>query len=428
MKAYPWMLQEILFRLGFSRTSLVDHLTSCFYGFELSQKVRQENMKSFKPLQTIVAALAIASCAQLGHSAELSAALEATKSSYVDVFSQLSPSFDSTNNLPGSNRYLSYFAFDLSELPEGTEIISAEIHVFDLEPFIVGTNEMALLDVAGDWTEETLTYQLAMEQYGAALGTDEFGGDVSAFDADKILWFGEAIMDNEDPPGRATINSTRPFLAVDPYTAEELVAELNTRIASGDTIITCAMRGKTTQYHYITGIEYPSENGPTLQVTLAFGGGAGSTIAYNFDNGDLDGWSQILTSDVENGPTALGLISETDPNVDNSVPLLQLSSPSFIGPVPFEAEDGTNTRDQAHETLVVRSPEFKINPTGSIFFALISGSNYLSYRECRRSSRSGIHRYIASCSIFKRALDQSRRHQPGHLADNRVPAVWSRSG
>ncbi len=177
-----------------------------------------------------------------------------------------------TDNLPGSNRYLSYFAIDLSELPEGTEIISAEIHVFDLEPFIVGTNEMALLDVAGDWTEETLTYQLAMEQYGTALGTDEFGGDFSAFDADKILWFGEAIMDNEDPPGRATINSTRPLLAVAPYTDEELVAELNTRIASGDTIITCAMRGKTTQYHYITGIEYPSENGPTLQVTLAFGG------------------------------------------------------------------------------------------------------------------------------------------------------------
>ncbi len=331
-------------------------------------------MKSFKPLQPIVAAFAIASCAQFGQSAELSAAIEATKSSYVDVFSQLSPSFDSTNNLPGSNRYLSYFAFDLSELPEGTQIVSAEIHVFDLDPFIVGTNEMALLDVPGDWTEETLTYQLAMEQYGAALGTDEFGGDISAFDADKILWFGEAVMDNEDAPGQATINSTRPFLAVDPYTSEQLVEELNARIASGDTIVTCAMRGKTTQDHYVTGIEYPEENGPTLQVTLSFGAAAGTTTTYNFDNGDLDGWTQILTSDVENGPTGLALISESDPTVGNSVPPVPLSSPSFIGPVPFEAEDGTNTRDQQHNTLLTRSPEFQIYPNGSISFALIGGS------------------------------------------------------
>lgn len=331
-------------------------------------------MKLTKNIQTGVALIALTASVQMSQGVELSASIEATKSSYVDIFSQFSPSFDSTNNLPGSNRYLSYFAFDLSELPDGADIVSAEIHVFDLDPFIIGTNELALLDVPGDWTEETLTYDLAVQQYGAALGTDELGGDISAYDFEKIAWFGEALMDNENAPGTAAINSTRPFLAVDPYTPEQLTAELNARRAAGDTIVTFAMRGKTTLDHYITGIEYPSENGPTLQVTLSFGGGNGTTTAFNFDNGDLDGWTQILTSDLENGPTELGLISETDPAVGNSVPPVPLSSPSFIAPVPFEAEDGTNTRDQQHKTLLIRSPEFQIYPNGSISFALIGGS------------------------------------------------------
>jgi hypothetical protein len=331
-------------------------------------------MKLTKNIQIGAALIALTASVQMSQGVELSASIEATKSSYVDIFSQFSPSFDSTNNLPGSNRYLSYFAFDLSELPDGADIVTAEIHVFDLDPFIIGTNELALLDVPGDWTEETLTYDLAIQQYGAALGTDEFGGDVAAYDSEKIAWFGEAQMDNENAPGTAAINSTRPFLAVDPYTPEHLTDELNARRAAGDTIVTFAMRGKTTQDHYITGIEYPSENGPTLQVTLSFGGGNGATTAFNFDNGDLDGWTQILTSDLENGPTELGLISETDPAVGNSVPPVPLSSPSFIAPVPFEAEDGTNTRDQQHKTLLIRSPEFQVYPNGSISFALIGGS------------------------------------------------------
>ena len=96
--------------------------------------------------------------------------------------------------------------------------------------------------------------------------------------------------------------------------------------------------------------------------------------AWDFDDGTLQGWTQILTSTTENGPTALGLISENDPAVGDSVPPEPLSAPAFIGPVPFEAEDGTNTRDQAHETLLTRSPEFRIYPNGQISFALIGGS------------------------------------------------------
>jgi hypothetical protein len=95
---------------------------------------------------------------------------------------------------------------------------------------------------------------------------------------------------------------------------------------------------------------------------------------YDFDDGTLQGWTQVATSTLAGGPTELGIISDTDPTVGNSVPPLALSSPSFIGPVPFEAEDNTNTRDQAHQTLVVRSPEFRIHPNGQISFALIGGS------------------------------------------------------
>ena len=73
------------------------------------------------------------------------------------------------------------------------------------------------------------------------------------------------------------------------------------------------------------------------------------------------------------GGNELGLILTEDPKVGNSVPPTPLSAPALVGPVPFEDPSGDNTRDQAHATLVLRSPAFPLYADGEISFSLIGG-------------------------------------------------------
>jgi hypothetical protein len=96
-------------------------------------------------------------------------------------------------------------------------------------------------------------------------------------------------------------------------------------------------------------------------------------LSYDFDDKTLQGWTQVLVS--ETGPTELGVISIDDPAVGNSVPPTPLSAPAFVGPVPFEDPSGDNTRDQAHATLVLRSPAFPLYADGEISFSLIGGAH-----------------------------------------------------
>ena len=98
----------------------------------------------------------------------------------------------------------------------------------------------------------------------------------------------------------------------------------------------------------------------------------GTVYTYGFDDETLQGWQQVKTS--ETGPEKLGLMSQNNPEVGDSAPPAPLTSPAFIGPVPFEAQDGDNTRDRAHDTLVLRSPEFPLYANGEISFALVGGS------------------------------------------------------
>jgi len=274
----------------------------------------------------------------------------------------------------GHVELLSYQAFNLSQLPEGFEIVGATLSVFDSEPAYEDVVEAALLDVPTDWDRATLTYEIAMAQYGAIEATDD-EGPIAAFDPAKLLWLGEAVMDNQDAPGEATVGSRREMLSRDPFTEADLVAALENERVNGDGLVTMVLHGTTRNDNIILGINFSdSEKGPTLSLTLAVPGGAGTTTTYDFDDGTLQGWTQVMTSNTENGPAELGLIGEDDPAVGNSVPPLPLTAPFFVGPVPFEAEDGTNTRDQAHEALLIRSPEFHIYPNGQISFALIGGS------------------------------------------------------
>ena len=270
---------------------------------------------------------------------------------------------------------LSYLAFDLNQLPQGFEIVGATVSVFDIEPEHEDEVEITFLDVPTDWDRATLTYDMAVAQYGAVEATDSNDEPIAALDPAKILWLGKALMDNQTIPGTSTAIRTE-MLSVSPFEEADLVAALKEEQTNGDGLVTMAIHGTTRNNNQILGIGFSdSEKGPTLSLTLAASGGSGTTTTYDFDDRTLQGWTQVWGSTTAGGPTNLGLISEDDPPVGNSVPPLPLSPPSFVGPVPFEAVDGTNTRDQAHETLLIRSPEFRIYPNGQISFGLIGGSH-----------------------------------------------------
>ncbi|WP_411845990.1 hypothetical protein AAFN60_20900 [Roseibacillus persicicus] len=288
-----------------------------------------------------------------------------------DVFGALGEN----QSIPGLQDLLVYLAFDLTTLPEGAVVVSAEVNVFDWNPVDAEVVAMTFVDVPADFDPETLTYELAEASYGAAPISDQENPVVGLQPA-VVRWTGSALMDNTDPPGAATVGSRRTFEASGTYSDEDLVAALNADLSEGDGKVTFAYHGHSLADNSLIGINYPdAEAGPTLQLTVAVPSGAGPTTTYNFDTRTLEGWGNLTASSLPNGPTGHGVISEDDPAVGNSVPPLPQSSPSFIGPVPFEAEDGGNTRDGSHETLVLRSPEFRIYPNGALSFSLIGGSH-----------------------------------------------------
>ena len=121
-------------------------------------------------------------------------------------------------------------------------------------------------------------------------------------------------------------------------------------------------------------------------VGLGGGGGGGGldnviiqqgipTTRFDFDDETLQGWRVVQGSEQANGAQRLGVISQSAPLVGNSVPPVPLNAPAFVGPIPFEAVDGTNTRDQPHEVLVLRSPVFRLYPNGRLSFSLIGGAH-----------------------------------------------------
>jgi hypothetical protein len=87
---------------------------------------------------------------------------------------------------------LSYLAFDLNQLPQGFEIVGATVSVFDIEPEYEDEVEIAFLDVPTDWDRATLTYDIAVAQYGAVVATDSNDEPIAALDPAKILWLGKA--------------------------------------------------------------------------------------------------------------------------------------------------------------------------------------------------------------------------------------------
>lgn len=161
--------------------------------------------------------------------AQIEISTEAHKSAIVDVFCQDCVTeqneilLTAPQTLPGINFFLSYISFDLNNLPRNARIAEASVSVFDANADVDDEfNVLALLDVESDWDEATLTYGSAVETYGARVVGQ--GNDLTVgVEADKVLWSGRALMDNEDAPGQATVGSTRAFQSEDPFTDQNFV-------------------------------------------------------------------------------------------------------------------------------------------------------------------------------------------------------------
>ena len=312
--------------------------------------------------------------------AQLTISQEASRTAVVDALCptcltvDLYPSPYAEQTLPIIQEALSYVGFDLAaNLPEGARITSAALDVFDLNTEVDDQSLfVALMNVASDWDPETLTLEEASKRYGAMTSTSP--SIMVRPNTRRAAWQGEVLMDFESAPGvstakRAVIQSA----AGD--SDQELVDALNLALNEGDGFVTFVFYGKTLDDNAVVGIDFADgEAGPTLTLQLADQGDAGKTAHFDFDGEDADSWQSTFSSSLEGGPEKLGLINTLDAPVGNSVPPVPATGNVFVGPVPFEAEDGTNTRDQAHQSLVYRSPAFTMGQNGRISFALIGGA------------------------------------------------------
>lgn len=336
-------------------------------------------MKLFNSLLSTTVVLSLSVLSPQIH-AQLTMSQEATRSAVVDavcptcVTADLYPSPYAEQTLPGIQEALSYVGFDLAALlPEGAVITSATLDVFDLntdvdDQFLY----VALMNVPSDWDPETLTLDEAKKRYGAVTSNTP-SPNVRA-NARRALWQGEVAMDLESLPGQSTAKRAI-VQSSDGSSDEDLVAALNSTLSEGDGFASFIFYGKTLDDNSMVGIDFgDGEAGPTLTLKLAGGGDAGKTVVYDFDGTDAADWEAVSESTTEGGPNHLGLIHTEDPKVGDSVPPQPLTGSGFVGPIPFESENGSNARDQAHQTLVYRSPEFTMGLNGRISFALIGGA------------------------------------------------------
>lgn len=95
----------------------------------------------------------------------------------------------------------------------------------------------------------------------------------------------------------------------------------------------------------------------------------GQELIFDFEDGTTQGWATILSdTNVPHVFTPTGALSE------NGAAFQAPSSGIFqMLPLEFEAPDGTNTRDGAHSTLLIRSPEFHLTE-GALSIAIAGGS------------------------------------------------------
>jgi hypothetical protein len=84
---------------------------------------------------------------------------------------------------------------------------------------------------------------------------------------------------------------------------------------------------------------------------------------YNFDDGTLQGWSNVRTSSIAGGPYQFTAQDPPNEGVITGHPN-PLSGGFMAAPDPFDSPGLGGTRDFPHQTLLLRSPQFMLEGAG----------------------------------------------------------------
>ena len=98
------------------------------------------------------------------------------------------------------------------------------------------------------------------------------------------------------------------------------------------------------------------------------GSSEAQNLIYDFEDGTSQGWTTI-SSDSEL-PHAFTQTNEASEN-GSTFPVPDSGDYQML-PIVFEAEDGTNVRDNAHQSLIIRSPEFVLGE-GELSVSIVGG-------------------------------------------------------
>lgn len=104
----------------------------------------------------------------------------------------------------------------------------------------------------------------------------------------------------------------------------------------------------------------------TAAVALSAGVAPAQTVTYDFDNGTLQGWTNTRTSSTSENSSFVLYQNTFEPNS----PVAQSGSGQVA---PQVSTFNCCPQDSPHDTLVLTSPQFTLDNTGSITFYLTGG-------------------------------------------------------
>jgi len=96
---------------------------------------------------------------------------------------------------------------------------------------------------------------------------------------------------------------------------------------------------------------------------------ASAALIFNFDDGTLQGWTNVRTSTTPGGSTSFGVSDPLGPSITPN----PRSGNYMVGPDPFGADGGSQARDNPNQTLVLSSPSFYLDGSGDISAWLVGG-------------------------------------------------------
>jgi len=95
----------------------------------------------------------------------------------------------------------------------------------------------------------------------------------------------------------------------------------------------------------------------------------GSTVTYRFWHDDLAGWENVRISAAENASRRFAAFDPRGADIDPN----PTSGPVMVAPEPFGGYGRRQPRALPHETLILRSPTFRLSKDGEIRLQLTGG-------------------------------------------------------